>query len=53
MGQIRYIIAQGLCAHVHLIVSDHQVGVVVKTSKKAQGAQSATPIISATGTISM
>ena len=35
---------------IHLIVSDHPGGVLVKTSKKAQGAQSATPIIYATGT---
>ncbi len=35
---------------IHLIVSDHPVGVLVKTSKSAQGAQLATPIISATGT---
>ena len=34
-----------------LIVSDHAGGVLVKTSKNAQGAQSAMPIISATGTI--
>ncbi len=40
----------GLGIEIHLIVSDHPGGVLVKTSKKAQGAQSATPIICATGT---
>ncbi len=41
----------GIGIEIHLIVSDHPGGVLVKTRKKSQGVQSAMPIIYTTGTV--